>query len=272
MLERSTGTYPSEMVRKDILHSLISTGAYDSMLDDIFKTAAQNASSYICFANVHMVIEAYRDPEFRKVVNEANIATPDGNPLAVYMRLFYGIRQDRVCGMDVLPDILARAERENKSVYFYGTTEDILAAIRDRIRKQFPRLDLRGTYSPPFRTLTQEEKSAIVTQINDAAPDFVFVALGCPKQEKWMAEHKDKINSCMLGLGQAFHVYAGKEKRIPKWMRALSLEWAYRLTLEPGRLWKRYLVTNSLFLFLVFKRLAGKFFHSGNLGTSKISG
>src|SRR5690606_24334749 len=156
-------------------------------------------------------------------------------------RLFYGIRQDRVCGMDILPDVLARAEKENKSVFFYGTTEDILTAIRTRIRKQFPRLDLVGTFSPPFRTLTPKEKGDIVSQINASAPDFVFVALGCPKQEKWMAEHLGKINSCMLGLGQAFHVFAGKEKRLPKWMRALSLEWAYRLVLEPKRLWKRYL-------------------------------
>src|SRR5690606_26766467 len=93
-------------------------------------------------------------------------------------------------------------------------------------------------------------------------PDFVFVALGCPKQEKWMAEHRGKINACMLGLGQAFHVYAGKERRLPRWMRSLSLEWAYRLYLEPRRLWKRYLVTNSLFLLLAFQRLGGKLVNS----------
>lgn len=261
-----------ELLRANILHSLISTGSYRRMLDQIFRIAAHDTSSYVCFANVHMVIEAYRDPEFRKVVNEANIATPDGKPLAIFMRLFYDIRQDRVCGMDILPDILARAEREGKSVYFYGTTEDILAAIRERIQVQFPRLDLRGTYSPPFRALTADEKAGIVDQINDAAPDFLFVALGCPKQEKWMSEHKDKINACMLGLGQAFHVYAGKEKRIPKWLRALSLEWAYRLILEPRRLWKRYLVTNSIFLYLVFRKLTGKVFHSMTSMSGKVSG
>jgi len=218
-----------------------------------------------------MVIEAYRDQEFRSVVNGANIAAPDGKPLAVFMRLFYGIRQDRVCGMDILPDVLARAEKENKSVFFYGTTEDILTAIRARIRKQFPGLNLAGTFSPPFRTLTPKEKGDIVSQINATSPDFVFVALGCPKQEKWMAEHLGKINSCMLGLGQAFHVFAGKEKRLPKWMRALSLEWAYRLVLEPKRLWKRYLVTNSLFLYLTFRQIIARFFHSLTSVSNKMS-
>ena len=260
------------MPRKEILQSLISTGTYSDMLDEMFRIATQNSSSYVCFANVHLVIEAYRDPEFRKVVNESNITTPDGNPLTVFMKLFHGIRQDRVCGMDILPDILARAEREKKSVYFYGTTDDILAAIRSRIQKQFPKLDVRGTYSPPFRVLTAEEKAGVVARINEAAPDFLFVALGCPKQEKWMAEHKDKINSCMLGLGQAFHVYAGKEKRIPKWMRKLSLEWAYRLVLEPRRLWKRYLVTNTLFLCLTIKEFAGKVFHNGSSVSGRMSG
>lgn len=231
-------------------------------MDELFRLATGKNSSYVCFANVHMVVEAYRDPAFQSVVNGADIATADGKPVSVFLRLFHGIRQDRVCGMDVLPDILARAEQEGKSVYFYGTTDDILAAIRERIRTQFPRLVVKGTYSPPFRTLSPEEKDEIITRINAAAPDFLFVALGCPKQEKWMAEHKGKINACMLGLGQAFHVYAGKEKRLPKWMRSLALEWAYRLMLEPKRLWKRYLVTNTLFLWLAFQQLGGKVVHS----------
>jgi N-acetylglucosaminyldiphosphoundecaprenol N-acetyl-beta-D-mannosaminyltransferase len=241
------------------------------MLDEIFKVAGHNRSSYVCFANVHMVMEAYKDPGFRKVVNEADIVAPDGKPLSVFLRLFYGIVQDRICGMDVLPEVLRRAEKENKSVYFYGTTPEILEAIFLRARKDLPQLQVKGSYSPPFRPLTPEEKQNIITEINSAAPDFLFVALGCPKQEKWMAEHKGKIKSCMMGLGQAFHVYAGKEKRLPNWMRALSLEWMYRLFLEPKRLWKRYLFTNSLFLFLTLRQLVAKAFHSLMPMSNKIS-
>jgi N-acetylglucosaminyldiphosphoundecaprenol N-acetyl-beta-D-mannosaminyltransferase len=159
---------------------------------------------------------------------------------------------------------LREAEARGKSIYFYGTTDDVLNKISERASKEFPNLKIAGLYSPPFRTLTKDEKRGIVNQINQAKPDLVFVALGCPKQEKWMAEHKDKIQSCMLGLGQAFHTYAGTAKRSPAWMQRMSLEWAYRLYLEPGRLWKRYFYTNSYFLILTFKyfvnSLRGAFF------------
>ncbi len=106
-------------------------------------------------------------------------------------------------------------------------------------------------YSPPFRELTKEEKEDIVQRINNINPDFVFVALGCPKQEKWMAEHKNKVNSCMIGFGGALEVYAGVKDRAPKWMQDYSLEWLYRFIQDPKRLWKRYLVTNSLFIILL---------------------
>jgi len=121
-------------------------------------------------------------------------------------------------------------------------------------------LKVAGYYSPPFRTLSESEDAKITEKIRKAKPDLVFVSLGCPKQEKWMAEHKTKLNACLLGLGQAFRTYAGVEKRLPKWMRDLSLEWAYRLIQEPRRLWKRYLYTNSVFLFLAFKHLVIQFF------------
>jgi N-acetylglucosaminyldiphosphoundecaprenol N-acetyl-beta-D-mannosaminyltransferase len=157
--------------------------------------------------------------------------------------------------MDLLPDLLKEAEKENKSIYLYGSTKKILRRIVRRASKEYPRLNICGVHSPPFRTLWPEETARIINMINKADPDFLFVSLGCPKQEKWMAEHKGKINACMLGLGQAFNVYAGVEKRLPKWMHNLSLEWTYRLYLEPKRLWKRYLYTNSLFVWLVFKQL-----------------
>ena len=243
------------MVKEEVLGSLISIGTYQQMLDELFSIGHRNPSSYVCFANVHMVIEAHRDKSFRRVVNEADLATADGRPVSLFLRFFRKIKQDRVCGMDVLPDLLKRASAEQKSVYFYGSTENVLQAIRDKANKELPALQIKGMYSPPFRTLTEKEQTDIIDQINQAAPDFVLVALGCPKQEKWMAQHKGKVNACMLGLGQAFNTYAGLEKRIPKWMRDLSLEWTYRLYTEPGRLWRRYLSTNSLFLWLTFCQL-----------------
>ena len=209
---------------------------------------SQRKSSYVCFANVHMIVEAQKDPEFRKVVNNADMVTPDGRPLSVFLNLLKGSRTERAAGMDILPELLRRSEKRHKSVFFYGSTDDVLRAIADRIARELPGLRVAGMISPPFRALSGEEKKAYIRQINAAEPDFVLVSLGCPKQENWMAEHRGKINACMMGLGQAFRTYAGIEKRLPKWMRDLSLEWIYRLSLEPGRLWKRYLVTNTLFL------------------------
>jgi len=178
------------------------------------------------------------------------------------LRLSEGIKQDRVCGMDVLPDLLKQAEASRKSVYFYGSTERLLKIISQKAKIEFPALNIAGYYSPPFRALSEEEDETITEMIRATLPDLVFVSLGCPKQEKWMAEHKGRLNACLLGLGQAFKVYAGEEKRLPRWMRNLALEWGYRLYLEPGRLWRRYVYTNSYFLFLVVRHLTSRFFQN----------
>lgn len=241
------------MIKKKVIKTWVSTGSFLDFINAIFSLTDEKKSSYVCFANVHMVVEANNDPKFSEVVNNADIVAPDGRPLSIYMNLFYKMRQERVPGMDLMPALLSEAEKRNKSVYFYGSTDEILDLIIKRANKELPHLKIAGTYSPPFRKLTDQEKEGIVDKINSSSPDLLFVALGCPKQENWMAEHQGKIHACMLGVGQAYNVYAGIEKRLPKWMRDLSLEWTYRLVLEPRRLWKRYLVTNSTFIALVIK-------------------
>lgn len=241
------------MVKASIFTFSISIGSYKKFIDEIFQLAANQLSSYVCFANVHMTIEAYADNDFNTVVENADIVTPDGQPLALFLRYLKKVNQERVCGMDVFPDLLREAEARGKSIFFYGTTDDVLNKIAEKAKQEFPSLKISGLYSPPFRQLSTVEKSNIVDMVNNAKPDLIFVALGCPKQENWMAEHKGKIKGCMLGLGQAFHVYAGTAKRSPAWMQRFSLEWAYRLYLEPRRLWKRYFYTNSLFLLLTIK-------------------
>ena len=241
------------MQKKRLLNTLISVGNYDEFIDGIINLSQQKKSSYVCVSNVHMLIEAYRDKDFNKIVNEADIATPDGMPLAKSMKFLYGKKQDRVAGMDIMPSLLKESEAKSLSVYFYGSTEETLELIIAKAKKEYPDLKIAGYYAPPFRTLSDDEKLEIINKINSSNPQFVLVALGCPKQEKWMAENKNKINSCMLGLGGAFSVYAGVQKRAPLWMQNISLEWLYRFGQEPQRLWKRYLVTNSLFSLLMLK-------------------
>lgn len=247
------------MEKKFVLNSLISTGTYQEFIKEIFSLVEHKIPSYVCIANVHMVIEGYKNPAFQKILNNANLATPDGKPLSVFLRLFENLKQDRVCGMDLLPDLLKHAAASGKSIYLYGSTDALLSTIVEKAKKELPALKIAGYYSPPFRVLTEEENINIISAIKATSPDLVFVALGCPKQERWCAENKDKLGACLIGVGQAFNVYAGIEKRLPKWMRDLSLEWAYRLYLEPQRLWKRYLITNSYFLLLTFNFMVSRF-------------
>lgn len=239
--------------KRKLLTSLISAGSFNNFIDHIFWLTENKASSYVCFANAHMLVEAYKDKDFNKLLNNADVATPDGGPLSKLMKLLYGQEQDRVAGMDVLPRLLQEAAARGKSVYFYGSTDQVLEAVVEKAKAELPELQVAGYYSPPFRKLTAAEDDGIVNMINDADPDLVFVALGCPKQERWMAAHKGKVKACMLGVGQAYMTYANLEKRLPKWARNLSLEWTYRLWQEPRRLWKRYLITNSMFLYLSLK-------------------
>ncbi|MEJ8800609.1 WecB/TagA/CpsF family glycosyltransferase [Pontibacter sp. H249] len=251
-------TYTAEPPLKEkrrLITSLISAGSFNDFINHIFWLTDTKASSYVCFANAHMLVEAYQDKEFNKILNNADVATPDGGPLSKLMKLLYGQKQDRVAGMDVLPRLLREAAIRGKSVYFYGSTDQVLEAVVNKAKQEHPNLKIAGYYSPPFRKLSAEEDASITEMINQTKPDLMFVALGCPKQERWMAEHKGKVNACMLGVGQAYMTYANLEKRLPKWARDWSLEWTYRLWQEPRRLWKRYLVTNSMFVVLALKLL-----------------
>ncbi len=248
------------MEKKKLLKSYLSLGTYNEFQDEILLLAKNRTSSYVCIANVHMFIEAYRDEAFNKILNEADITTPDGVPLTIGLRLLNKYKQERVAGMDLLPSLLQKAETKDLSVFFYGSTQDVLDKIKIKIGTEYPKLKLAGSISPPFRMLSDVEKEEIINTINQSGANLLFVALGCPKQEKWMAEHKNKVNACMIGVGGAFPVFAGMQKRAPVWMQKVSLEWFFRFCQEPGRLWKRYLVTNSLFMYLILRN----YFNKGN--------
>ncbi|WP_226163637.1 WecB/TagA/CpsF family glycosyltransferase [Hymenobacter terricola] len=242
---------PALLAKRPVLNALVSTGSPTDFVETILRLGAARASAYVCCANVHMLVEAHRDPAFRRVLAGAAVVTPDGSPVAAAVGWFHGKPQARVAGMDLVPALLEAAAARGQSVYFYGTTETVLAAIVARAQRELPTLRIVGTTAPPFRPLTPAEEAADVAAINAADPDLLFVALGCPRQEQWMAAHQGRIRACMLGVGQAFPVYAGLEPRLPAWARQLWLEWAYRLWQEPRRLARRYLVTNTWFLCLL---------------------
>lgn len=238
------------MNKKTLLGINFTVGSYGSFVSEILRLGRDRISSYVCFSNVHMTIEAWRSPEFAEVVNGADIVAPDGVPLAKGLKYLYGILQDRVAGMDFLPDLIFEAERENLSIFFFGGSGDVLDRIVERVRGEHPNLIIAGFCSPPFRVLTRQEEESYVEEINQSGANLVMVALGCPKQEFWMARQRGKIDAVMLGVGGAFPVYAGIQKRAPVWMQKASLEWFFRFCQEPRRLFKRYFTTNILFLYL----------------------
>lgn len=239
-----------------VLSSHIDVGGWDAVLDQINEWAKLRLSRYVAICNVHVTVTAWRDPSFQAVVNGADLATPDGAPIAWTLRRQGFENQQRVSGPDLMEKLFVRCAEESVPVYFYGSTPQTLAAMKYRLGERFPDLQIAGMESPPFRVLTSEEDESAVTRINGSGAGIVFVGLGCPKQERWMADHRGRINGVMIGVGAAFDFFAGSVARAPEWMRNSGLEWLHRLGSEPRRLWKRYLVTNTLFVFGIARQLA----------------
>ena len=241
------------MNKIEILGFSVSLGKYQDFVDEIILKAKNKTRSYICIAAVHQLMEAHADASFARISHQADIVTPDGLPITWALKWLYNIKQDRVAGMDLLPDLLKDAEKNKLPVYFYGSTQTMLDKTSEYLQQKFPHLQTAGFYSPPFRPLTIDEENEICAIINNSGAGLVFVVLGCPKQERWMAAMKSKINATLIGVGGALPVLVGLQKRAPLWMQKNGLEWFFRLSQEPGRLWKRYLVTNSQFIYYIIK-------------------
>ena len=223
--------------------------------ETIVQWAKAGESKTVCVANVHMLMEAYWNPEFANILKNADIVTPDGMPLVWMMRRMGAREQDRVAGMDIMLALCELAQAMNVSLFFLGSQTEILSRMRDRLGQEFPKLKIAAMEPLPFRPLTESEDEALISKIHSSGAGLVLVSLGCPKQEKWMAQHKGKIQAVMIGLGGVFPVYAGIHKRAPRVIRDLGLEWLYRWIQEPRRLWHRYAKTIPPFIWLATKQL-----------------
>lgn len=228
---------------------------FDEQIDLILKWAKRLTSKVVCIANVHMLVEAYQDPAFAPVLQNADLVTPDGMPLVWMLRLMGASNQDRVAGLDVLAELCKRASTENISIFFLGSQKAILDKMRLKLEQDFPDLQIAGMEPLPFRPLSEHEDQAVIRKLNESGCGIVFVSLGCPKQEFWMSKHKDRVQAVMIGLGGAFPVYAGIHRRAPQIVRSLGFEWLYRLMQEPYRLWGRYSKTIPIFVWLALKQL-----------------
>lgn len=221
---------------------------WNAALSRISTWAAARESRYVCICNSHSVVTAGQDAVFGRIIEAADMATPDGAPVARMLRILGSPAQQRINGPDLMWKYCEQAALRGESIYLYGGLPDTLALLQQRLKTAFPGLLIAGAYSPPFRLATAEEDEADVARINAAGAGTVWVSLGCPKQEQWMAAHRGRVNAVMIGVGAAFDYHAGTIKRAPKWMQNAGLEWLHRLCSEPRRLWKRYLVTNTLFI------------------------
>ena len=211
--------------------------------------AVAASARYICVTSVHGVILAQDDPEVRTVLNEADLATPDGMPLVWALRSFGAREQERVYGPNLMLELCREAERSGARIFLYGGREDTLLELVGRLRGRFPNLAIAGSYSPPFRPLTPPEDEYITKLIREADADIVFVGISTPKQERWMHAHRLAFPAVtLIGVGAAFDFHAGRTRQAPAWMQRHGLEWFFRLLVEPARLWRRYLLITPRFL------------------------
>jgi N-acetylglucosaminyldiphosphoundecaprenol N-acetyl-beta-D-mannosaminyltransferase len=241
-------------IRVDVLGVGISCVDLPSTVDIVADWIAREQRQYVCVTGMHGVMESQSDTTLRDIHNASGLTTPDGMPM-VWAGRRAGARISRVYGPDLMDVVLSRAVKAGWSSYFLGGSEDVLAKLIATLGRRYPGLAVAGYESPPFRPLSQAEDAAIVDRINAAAADIVWVGLGTPKQERFMASHRSRLDSPVLvGVGAAFDLIAGTLPQAPHWMQRNGLEWAFRLRTEPRRLWRRYLFNGPRFAVAIANR------------------
>src|SRR6516165_3327507 len=246
------------MKRVNVLGVGISVLNLGTALDAIVAAVRERRKGYICVTGVHGVMEAQDDPEFRRILNGAFLCTPDGMPMVWAGKLAGHGEMRRVYGPDLMLDVCAWSESSGAKHFFYGGADGVAERLAQKLKEKFPKLNVAGTFTPPFRALNAEEQKRLAEQITAAQPDIFWVGLSTPKQEKFMAEYLPKLDATlMIGVGAAFDFHSGRVKQAPRWMQRCGLEWFHRLCSEPRRLWRRYLRNNPLFVWKFLCQLTG---------------
>jgi exopolysaccharide biosynthesis WecB/TagA/CpsF family protein len=256
------------LTKVDLFGINYSVTNYTSAVDQIISWVAQieqqpavHQGYGVTALAVHGLIEGYRNIELKHQINSIDLIVPDGQPIRWAMNWFYKTQlKDRVYGPTLTLDVLREAAAKKIPVFFYGSHQLTLNKLRDNLVKKFPNLQIVGMQPDRFRESTEEEKELDRQIIIASGVRLVFVGRGCPRQERWVAENKNHLPAVLLAVGAAFDFHAGTVKQAPAWIQKRGLEWLYRLVQEPGRLWKRYLTTNSYFLYLFFVNALKKSF------------
>ncbi len=238
-----------ELRRVDVLGVGVSTINQDMALSEVTRWIEAGERHYVCVTGVHGVMESQRDPELKAIHNASGLTTPDGMPMVWAGRKAGAEWMDRVYGPDLMLNVLTRAAERGWPSFLYGGKDGVPELLARKLTERIPGLEIAGSHSPPFRPLTEAEDAEIVDRINDSGAQLVWVGLSTPKQERWMAAHRDRLTApALFGVGAAFDFHAGLLPQAPPWMQRNGLEWCYRLAKEPRRLWRRYLVNNPAYL------------------------
>ena len=246
---RSPAERSGSFASRRVLGMRVDATTYAETADAVIERAETGAGGMVCIATAHMAIECLDDPALRRAVNSADRVTPDGMSLVWALRRLGVGAVTRVYGPSLLPILCARAEARSIPVGFYGGEPEVLSALQGELQRRFPRLRMPFSWSPPFRALDPAEDAAARDAIESSGVRILFVGLGCPKQERWMAEHRETLPCVLVGVGAAFDFLSGAKAQAPEWMQGAGLEWLFRLGSEPRRLWRRYLVGNTRFLY-----------------------
>ena len=254
---------PQPPARYPVFGSLVSATTYDEATAYAMAKAANRESAVLTYLPVHGIVLARRRPEYRKIVNSFDLICPDGQPVRYALKLLHGVSlPERVYGPEHMARLCGQAARENVPVYLYGSTPEVVEQLRGALLERFAGLRVAGWESPPFRPLTDQELDQVVARFNESGAGLVFVGLGCPRQDEFVAKVRERVQAVMLCVGAAFDFHSGNKRMAPAWMQKYSLEWLFRLSQEPGRLFTRYLATNSAFVALLawgmLKRAVGR--------------
>lgn len=231
-----------------LLGSRIDATTYAEATERVLGWAREGESAYVCVTSVHGLIEASDDPSFQDVLNGADLVTPDGMPVVWGLRQLGAEGATRVYGPTLTLHVCEAAAKAGVPIGLYGGTPESLDRFVDFLGREYPGLEVTCRIAPPFRPLTPDEDAAYVEEVTQSGARVLFVGIGCPKQERWMAEHRDRIPAAMVGVGAAFDFHAGRVRQAPAWMQRSGLEWAFRLLMEPRRLWRRYRRIVPLFI------------------------
>jgi N-acetylglucosaminyldiphosphoundecaprenol N-acetyl-beta-D-mannosaminyltransferase len=254
--------------QRHILNTRVDATSYGDACDLIQHWVNTQTSCYIVPANVHVVMTAYWSRAYRTILDQAALVTPDGMPLVWGLRLLGLKQQPRVYGPDLMLAWCDRAARLGLPIYLYGGTDCSLGQLVANLQHRYPDLPIAGYHAPPFRPLTPAEEAADIEQIQQSGATVVFIGLGCPKQEQWMHRQRGKFPGVMIGVGAAFSFFSGEVQQAPRWIMKFGLEWLYRFSQEPARLWQRYLINNPAFILLFGLQLLGHGLHHHPVSSS----